>query len=282
MISIREILDEITQAFHQKEIKAPKRQAEELLCDLFSYSRLELYSQLDQPFPEEMHVVCQAWVQRRLKGEPLAYICGKVHFYECEFNVTPAVLIPRQETEILVDQIVHVLQQQDLTHQVLWDVCCGSGCIGIALKKKFPALSVYLADQSAEALAVAAANARANEVEVTCLQGDLLAPFQGKKAHFIVCNPPYISEAEYDTLEKEVKDYEPYLALVGGPTGLEFYERLAHDLPAHLHAGGNVWLEIGYQQGEALQEIFSSAFWKRRLVENDWAGHSRFFFLENE
>lgn len=282
MISIREVLDEITQAFHQKGIGAPKRQAEELLCDLFSCSRLELYAQLDQPFSEEMRALCQAWVQRRLKGEPLAYICGKVHFYECELSIKPAVLIPRQETEVLVDQIVYALQKQDLTQKVLWDVCCGSGCIGIALKKKFPALSVYLADQSAEALAVAAANARANEVEVICLQGDLLAPFQSQKAHFIVCNPPYISETEYDTLEKEVKNYEPYLALVGGPTGVEFYERLAQDLPAHLYAGGKVWLEIGYQQGEALQEIFSSTFWKKRLVENDWAGHSRFFFLENE
>lgn len=282
MISIREVLDEITKIFHQKGIEASKRQAEELLCDLLSCSRLQLYAQLEQPFSEEMRVVCQAWVQRRVKGEPLAYICGKVHFYECDLSITPAVLIPRQETEILVDKMASVLQNQDLNHKVLWDVCCGSGCIGIALKKKFPALSVYLADQSVEALVVAAANARTNEVEVTCLQGDLLAPFQDKKAHFIVCNPPYVSEGEYDTLEKEVKHYEPYLALVGGPTGLEFYERLAQDLPAHLYAGGKVWLEIGYQQGEALQEIFSSAFWKRRLVENDWAGHPRFFFLENE
>lgn len=282
MISIREVLEEITKTFNQKGMEAPKRQAEELLCDLLSCHRQQLYAQLDQPLSEQLNTMCQVWVQRRLKGEPLAYICGKVHFYDCDLQVTPAVLIPRQETEILVDKIARSLEKHDLTHKILWDVCCGSGCIGIPLKKRFPALSVYLADKSTEALMLAAANAHANGVQVTCLQGDLLAPFQDKKAHFIVCNPPYVSASEYDTLEKEVKDYEPYLALVGGSTGLEFYERLAQDLPAHLYPGGSVWLEIGYQQGEALQRIFSSSFWKTRLLENDWAGHSRFFFLENE
>lgn len=279
---VREVLSETTQLFSQQGIPQARRQAEDLLCDFLAWDRLTLYTQLDHLFNKEAWAVCQTWIQRRLAGEPLAYICGHVHFYGCTLSITPAVLIPRQETEVLVDKIVQALKTQDLTGKILWDLCCGSGCIGIALKKQFPTLSVCLSDVSAEALALAADNAARNQVEVTCLQGDLLAPFQGKKAHVVVCNPPYIAESEYLTLEKEVHAYEPKLALVGGATGVEFYERLAHELPAYLYPQAKVWLEIGYQQGTDLQKLFQMSRWKTRRLENDWAGHHRFFFLENE
>jgi release factor glutamine methyltransferase len=279
---VREVLSETTQLFSHQGIPQARRQAEDLLCDFLAYDRPTLYTQLDIPFPHQSWAVCQAWVQRRLAGEPLAYICGNVHFYDCTLKITPAVLIPRQETEVLVDKIVQDLKTQDLTGKILWDLCCGSGCMGIALKKHLPALSVYLSDISAEALALARDNADRNQVEVTCVQGDLLAPFRGKKAHIVVCNPPYIAESEYLTLEKEVRAYEPKMALVGGATGREFYERLAHELPAYLYPQAKVWLEIGYQQGSDLHKLFQPSRWKARVLENDWAGHHRFFFLENE
>ncbi len=155
-------------------------------------------------------------------------------------------------------------------------------CIGIALKKRFPLLSVYLSDCSEQAVFLAEHNARTNGVEVTCLKGDLLSPFYGKKANYFICNPPYISENEYVVLEEEVKAYEPRLALTPGKTGLEIYERLSKDLPNYLYPQAKVWLEIGYQQGGAVQKIFQDFFWKRQRVENDWAGHHRFFFLEIE
>jgi release factor glutamine methyltransferase len=279
---VREVVLEITDIFSAHDIRDSKRQAEELLCDLFNCSRLDLYHDRNRSLSDKEWTTCQYWIQCRLRGEPLAYLSGNVQFYGCFIEVNPAVLIPRLETEILVDKVVSSLKKQDLCGKILWDLCCGSGCIGIALKKTFPTLSIYLSDYSEGASILAARNAVANGVNVTCLRGDFLAPFKGSKAHYIVCNPPYISEDEYVMLDKEVKDYEPRLALIGGKTGLEFYQRLAKELPPYLYPHAQVWLEIGYQQGRDVQKIFQTTPWKNQRLENDWADHNRFFFLENE
>lgn len=279
---ISEVLFEIEERLKAHGMQNAKREAENLLCDLLHCSRQELHrvlSRLLGPKEEERAFV---WLQRRLQGEPLAYISGHVEFYGCLFDINPHVLIPRMETEILVDKIANFLSGENLCDKILWDLCCGSGCIGIALKKKFPQLTVYLSDYSSEAITLAAHNAQANHCEVTCLHGDLLMPFRGKKAHFVVCNPPYISEEEYLFLDREVKDFEPRNALVAGESGLEIYERLADQLAAFLYPQARVWLEIGYRQGAAVQTLFKKLHWKNQRVENDWAGHNRFFFLENE
>lgn len=278
----QEALQEIAEAFQDGGMANAKRQAEELICDLLNCSRSELYSQEKRPLTQEELKTLQLWVRRRLKGEPLAYLTGHVQFYGCSIEVSSAVLIPRQETEILVDKIATHLKGVDLKGKHLWDLCCGSGCIGIALKKALPALTVYVSDYSKEAIDLAARNAAVNGVEVICLQGDLFAPFQGKKTDYFVCNPPYISEEEYARLDKEVREFEPRLALVAGPTGLEFYEQLALELPHHLQSRGKGWLEIGYRQGPAVHRLFEGPPWKKGVVENDWAGHHRFFFLEIE
>jgi release factor glutamine methyltransferase len=212
----------------------------------------------------------------------LQYIHGQVEFFSCHFKVTRDVLIPRQETEILIDKIYQELSPLSLHGKKLWDLCTGSGCMGIALKKKLPSLEVTLSDLSNGALAIAKENANLNEVVVNFLQGDLLAPFQGKKTDFVVCNPPYISENEFQTLDSEVKNFEPRMALVSGNSGLEFYERLAKELPSFLNRGAKVWLEIGAGQGNALLSLFDKGPWKQFRCEQDWAGHDRFFFLEIE
>jgi len=282
MRDVQQALKEFTEAFQSHGVDHPKRQAEELLEDLLHLSRIQLYTHFEQPLQETEWLTCQAWLKRRLNGEPLAHITGQISFYNCLIQVTPQGLIPRQETEILVDHIAKILQHQDLSGMKLWDLCCGTGCIGIALKKKFADLTVTLSDISAEALALAQANAECNQVDVRCLQGDLLAPFKGEKAHFIVCNPPYVSEEEYQQLETSVKLFEPRLALVGGLTGLEFYRRLADEMPYYLESAAKIWLEVGYQQGEEVKKIFENQPWTHQQLFNDWAGHHRFFFLENE
>jgi release factor glutamine methyltransferase len=282
MRDLQSVLRELTEAFQTHAVFQPRRQAEELLCDLLNYSRLQLYTQFERPIDTLEWENCQLWLNRRLKGEPLAYIAKQINFYDCSIQVNSYVLIPRQETEILVDRIIQQLQDKDLTGLCLLDLCCGSGCIGIALKKKFPALQVTLTDLSPQAIQLAQFNAIQNQVQVECLTGDLLAPLKNRKAHFVVCNPPYISESEYETLDKSVKNYEPRLALVGGKTGLEIYERLAHELPAYLYPQAKVWLEIGYQQGESIEKIFGCFPWVKQQLANDWAGQNRFFFLENE
>ena len=181
----------------KKAIEQPRRQAEELVADALNIKRLQLYTDFDRPLNEEELERCRQWLQRRGKGEPLAYIHGLVDFYHCRFEITPAVLIPRQETEILTDKIAKRLEKENLEGKALWDLCCGSGCIGISISKQFPLLRVELADISPEAAAVAKNNAALNSVEVAVREGDLLAPFAGQKADFIVCNPPYVTEEEY-------------------------------------------------------------------------------------
>jgi release factor glutamine methyltransferase len=152
---------------------------------------------------------------------------------------------------------------------VLWDVCTGSGCIGIAIKKALPALRVILSDISPDALALAKENALHNNVEVELRQGDLLAPFTGEKADFIVSNPPYIAEGEYSGLEPHVKDFEPKLAFVSGKTGLECYEKLIQAIPAHTTPGARIWFEIGSTQGQSLKTLLPTAKILQDLSQND-------------
>lgn len=282
MKTILEILTLSTEYLKQRAIASPRRQAEELLADVLGVKRMQLYTEFDRPLGDGELERCREWLKRRAKGEPLQYIRGEVEFFDCVFKVTPDVLIPRQETEILVDRVAQVLAKEELSGKVLWDICCGSGCIGIALKKRFPALQVVLVDICDKALQVARDNAQRNGVEVECLLGDLFGPLQGKQADFVVCNPPYVTEDEYGELEIEVRAHEPKKALVSGKTGVEFYERLARELPAHFKAGGRAWFEIGRGQGAPLKEIFRAPNWKGCDVANDWAGCERFFSLENE
>ena len=266
----------------KKGIANSRRQAEELIGEALGMGRMDLYLQYDRPISEAELDRCREWLVRRSKGEPLQYIQGEVEFHGCRVKVNRHVLIPRQETEILVEKISEELGKQSLKGKVLWDICCGSGCIAIALKKRFPDLLVAASDISQNALEVAQGNAKQNETEIEFLQGDLLAPFQGRKADFLVCNPPYVADHEFAGLDIEVREHEPKLALIGGPTGLEFYRRIKSQLADCLHKPAKVWFEIGHGQGEALKETFSQPPFKNVCLENDWAGKERFFSLEIE
>lgn len=280
--TVLEILNLSSEYLQQRGVQNFRRQAEELIGAVLQIARVQLYMEFDRPLAESELNLIRTRLVRRGKGEPLQYIHGEVEFLDCIIKVSSAVLIPRQETELLVDTIIKSLERQNLEGKILWDICCGSGCIGIALKKRFPQLEVVLSDISADALQVAKENALVNSVDVSFVEGDLLCPFIGKKTHFLVCNPPYVTEEEYAHLDMEVSKYEPRAALVSGKTGLEFYQRLAHALPSVLESNGNVWFEIGKGQGQAVQQLFSGSPWIDSRSERDWAGHDRFFFLEKE
>lgn len=279
---VQDKLKKLTSLFKEQGFDHPLVQAENFLCDLLTCERADLYSFPCRLLSSEQLLLAEEWIKRRLLDEPLPYISGSLSFYGCSLFVSPSVLIPRQETEILVDKIVEELRKDCLKGKIFLDLCCGSGCIGIAIKKQFPALEVYLSDISPESLRVAERNAKENGVDVLFLEGDLFSPFLGKKADFIACNPPYISSFDYLHLEPSVKNYEPRLALEAGKSGLEFYQRLEKELSFYLKAKGKVWLEIGTGQGKDLEEMFSASSWSKIRVEKDWAGHDRFFFLENE
>ncbi len=252
----------------------PRRLVEDLLAHVLGLKRIELYMQFDRPLIElELEQLRALW-KRAVRGEPVQYVMGEVEFLGCRLKVDRRALIPRQETEILADYVAKLAPEG-----TLWDICCGSGCLGIALKKKFPSLNVVLSDISAEALELARENAERNEVDVTFLQGDLLAPFHNLQANFVVCNPPYISQSSYDQLDPSVRNFEPKGALVGGERGTEFYERLAAELPPFLAPHARVCLEIGFDQGDALKKNFN---WGSQTLQKDWSGKDRFFFLEKQ
>jgi release factor glutamine methyltransferase len=267
MRTIGEVLKLSSDFLSERKIDRARRIAEELLCHVLKTKKIDLYLQFDKPVIDAELARLRELLKRSAKNEPIEYITGEVDFFNCRIKVDPRVLIPRPETEILVE----LISKKNPTG-ALWDICTGSGCMGIALKKAHPALSVTLSDISPDALSLARENAALNQVEVELLQGDLLAPFKGQKADLIICNPPYIAQAEMNTLDSSVKDFEPHLALVAGERGTEFYERLALELPNYLNPNGQVFLEIGSTQGEALKKLFPHG-----QLHLDWAGHPRFF-----
>lgn len=279
-MTLVDVLQKSTDYLKDKGVARARRVAEELIAHVLKIKRLDLYLQHDRPLIEEELEQIRGFIKRAARNEPLEYIIENVSFYHCDLRITPDVLIPRPETEILVDAICR--QMKEGGEKVAWDVCCGPGSIGIAVKKALPILTVVLSDISEKALALASANAKRNGVEVETVLGDLLQPFQGRKADAIFCNPPYISQQEYAHLDPSVRNFEPQLALVGGEDGLIFYRRLAEELPPYLQPGAKLFFEIGAGQGESVQTLFNTGHWRNKRVEKDWSGHDRFFFLEFE
>lgn len=269
MKPIAEVLKLSSEFLAERKIERPRRLAEDLLSHVLKLKRMDLYLQFDKPVVEAELSIVRDFLRRCGKGEPFEYVAGEVEFFGCKIKVDRSVLIPRPETEILVEMI-----SKKVRGGSLWDLCTGSGCIGIGLKKARPELSVTLSDLSGDALSLAAQNAKLNGVDVEILQGDLLAPFQGRKVDCVVCNPPYISQGEYAHLDPSVRNFEPKLALVGGDRGTELYERLARELPACLNPGAQVFLEIGAGQGEAIKKLFPTG-----ELHRDWAGHDRFLLI---
>ncbi|HSX13593.1 MAG TPA: peptide chain release factor N(5)-glutamine methyltransferase [Chlamydiales bacterium] len=274
MKSVAEILPLSTQYLQERNIPNARRLVEELLGHLFKCKRIQVYMQFDRPIVEAELVTLRDWLRRLAKHEPLEYIIGEVEFFGGVFHTDSRALIPRPETELLVEMIAKSMKDQES----LWDICTGTGCIGISLKRKFPNLFVSLSDLSMDALSLAKENALGLHVEFC--YGDLFAPFEGRKADMIVCNPPYVTAKEFLTLDASVRDYEPTMALVGGESGLEFYERLAQEAPSYLNPKGQLILEIGASQGKKIFEIFSKPVWSRKELVQDLASKDRFFFLE--
>lgn len=273
MKTVGEVLKLSTDFLSQKGIVSARRQVEELLSHVLKIPRIELYMQFDRPLVETELEKLRGYVKLRAQKMPWQYIVGEVQFLGCVIEVNRDVLIPRLETEILADKVVKELSGP----AVVWDICCGSGCLGVAIKKKRPDCTVILSDISLAAVEMAQKNGLKNGVEVEVRQGDLCGPFKSGRADVVVCNPPYVSEKEYIALEAEVREWEPKRALVGG---MEFYERLARDLPPLLNPYAKVYLEMGTGMGSQIKALFQEACWKRVEVLKDWSSHERFICLE--
>lgn len=280
MRTFLEIIQHYTEIY-QSNPNVTQRDIEEIIAFAAKTDRASLFLNVKQETSLQALNQIKALLEIKAGGRPLAYLLGFVEFYGCKIYVDERVLIPRVETEILLDKVLKKIEGRPINHA--YDLCSGSGCLGIGLKKQKPQCNVYLADISQKALEVAKSNALANQVEVSCLQGDFLDAFcKVPKADLILCNPPYISERDFDSLEKSVKDFEPKLALTAQMNGLEFFKKLSCQLQNYVNAGALVALEIGFDQKEAVIEMFSTTPWKRVWCEQDYAGLDRFIFLEIE
>jgi len=261
-----------TDFFAGKVIDSPRLNAELLLAHALKLERVGLYLNYDRPLNAEELDLIRPLVKRRAQREPLQYLTGETEFWSLPFKVTPAVLIPRADTEILVEE---ALARAGETGCLL-DVGCGSGAIVVSLATELPGWQLEGLDISAAALEVARLNAAANGVtgQIVFRNGDL-AELPRETYDLIVSNPPYIAADEWETLMPEVRCHEPRLALVAAEDGLACYRQLAGQAAERLRPGGWLLVEIGYQQAAAVREIFAAAGLQDIFLREDYAGQPR-------
>jgi release factor glutamine methyltransferase len=259
--TIQKLLNWITEYLTDKGIESPRLSAELLLSHIVGLKRIELYTQFDRTVPSDQLDHLRDLVKRAGQNEPVAYLVGRTEFYSMEIKVTPDCMIPRPETELLVERAIEFLRTRNTAAQFVCDLCTGSGCIAVAIAKNFSNASIIATDICDAALAVAAENIKKHQLtdRITLLCGDLFDPIISgldvNEFDLIVCNPPYVSTAEYNALDKNVKDYEPKKALFAGIDGLDVYYRVIENAPKFLKSDGALMLEIGYAQGKAVKEL---------------------------
>ena len=257
-----DILENTSRFFASKGLENARLQAELLLAAVLGVKRLDLYLQFERPLHRSEVDRYREYVRQRLQRVPVQYITGVAAFRHLELTVTPAVLIPRPETEVLVDVALELLPEGG---RVL-DLCCGSGAVALSLAQE-AAAEVVAADVSAAALEVAKANAErcglAERIEWHC--GDLFAPLRDiAPFDLVAANPPYVRRSDLAQLAPEVRDYEPHLALDGGEDGLAYYRRIAQEAADFIRPGGHLLLEVGDGQSAAVEDLLARS---ERLIE---------------
>ena len=261
-----------TNYFTEKGIDNPRLDAELLLADVLKLDRVGLYLNYDRPLSREELDVIRPLVKKRGQREPLQYLLGSTEFWSLPFKVTPDVLIPRADTEILVEE---ALARAGSIGKLL-DIGTGSGAIVISLASELPGWQLTGLDISAAALTIARKNIESNQVadRVTLLQCDL-AELPTQQYDLIVSNPPYIAQQEWDELMPEVRCFEPQLALLAENDGLACYQQLAAQIDSRLKSGGWLLLEIGYQQAVAVQKLLTAAGLHNLFIRKDYSGQPR-------
>ncbi len=273
--TVRRVLGWTTQHFDRLGLDSPRLTAELLLAHVLRTSRVRLYTDLDRPLEATELAAYRGLIARRAAGEPTSYLTGTREFYGRTFAVDPRVLVPRPETELLVEAVLRAVPR-DAEVRVL-DLCTGSGCVGITLALERPRARVLATDSSSGAVEVARANAAALGAaeRFEARLGDLLAPVEGEDPFdVVVANPPYVPTGELPTLSPEVRR-EPPLALDGGRDGLDVVRRIATEAPRRLVPGGLVALEIGDGQGPAVHSLLEAAGYGSVRIEHDLARHDR-------
>ena len=270
-MTVKEFLEEIETALRKAGIGCAAREAVLLACHVLSVDQVYLYTHKDEYIDEKVLLGAAALVNERCKGRPLAYIMGTAGFCGLDITVDERVLIPRPETELLVEEVVK-LGKGDI--RVL-DLCTGSGCIAAAVAAELPLASVTASDLSLRALQLARYNLKAYE-NVKVIRSDL---FEGIEESFdvIVSNPPYVALRDREELQREVKDFEPEMALFAGEDGLEVIKKILKSVGDHLVPGGMLFMEIGDTQGDEVRRLAEETeVFGELSVEKDLAGLDRY------
>jgi release factor glutamine methyltransferase len=280
-VTVLESIQKSADFLTRKGVDSPRLQAELLLAHILKTERMRLYLNFDRVLSDEEINSFRDLVVRRSNREPLQYIVGSTSFCGIEIAVNRDVLIPRPETELLAEKAWQALNsklQTPNSSQIrALDLCTGSGCLAIALAKNCPQAHIVAIDFSSEALECAKANATKNNVGAIQLRlGDGFdALASGERFDLIVSNPPYIPTAEIDSLQPEVKDWEPGTALDGGPDGLDWYRKIAARAAVFLAANAKLMLEIGDGQAESVRNIFQEQNWIVEQIVDDYIGRPR-------
>jgi release factor glutamine methyltransferase len=253
------VLDWTTKRFTEAGIAGARLEAQLLLAHVLQCSRTQLYTAFDKPLADGELAGYRALIKRRLGGEPVAYLLGEHEFWGILLHVDPNVLVPRPDTETVIEVARATREDRAASCRVL-DLCTGSGAIALALAKELPAATVIATDVSAQAVAIAKRNVERSGLgeRVEVRHGDLFAPVAGETFDLIASNPPYIATSVIDTLSAEVKR-EPRLALDGGADGLSFYDRICAEAIAHLAPGGALVVEHGFDQADGVHARFARA-----------------------
>lgn len=286
--TIRRLLEWTAAFFDRKDVDSPRLSAELLLAHVLNLPRIRLYTDYQRVLDEAILARFRDLVRRAGEHEPIAYLTRRAHFFNLEFEVTPDVLIPRPDTETIVE---HVLQQVRFTPGLetprVLDLCTGSGCIAAAVAHHLKSAAVLAIDLSEAAVAVARRNVDrlglVDRVMLAC--GDLYGPLESQitAAPFdlIVSNPPYIPTGAIAGLDRNVREYEPHTALDGGADGLDLVRRIIAGAPARLRPGGRLYVEIQFDQGEAVKQLATAAGLTEVRILRDHAGNDRVLHARN-
>ncbi len=290
--TVGRLLEWTQQFFEKKGIAQPRLEAEILLAHALGTERIGLYLAYERQVEADARARFREWVRRRAEGEPTRYLVGGCEFMSLAFKIGPGCLIPRAETELVVEEVMArcgktrgrapAAEGASAGAAVaVIDLCTGCGCVAVSVAVHVPESNVVATDNSASALEIARANAAAHGVadRVAFLEGDLYEALEAAgaaPADFLVANPPYVAEAEWETLQPEIRNHEPREALVAGPEGTEVIERIVKGAPAYLKPAGTLLVEIGAGQGPAVQDMAAQVRGLEGIeIRKDYAGHDR-------
>ena len=283
--TIAETLKQASQQLRAASIANDVLDAQTLLAEALGKDRTYLIVNFNEQLSEELLMKFQRLIARRCAGEPVQYITGHQQFFGLEFKVTPDVLIPRPETELIVEETIRLAEEHKLASPVVIDVGTGSGCIAVALARELETAQVMACDISEAALAVARRNAVKHDLadRIRFVHSDLLSAFpETQAADFILSNPPYVAQNELPTLQREVREWEPHLALTDFDDGLSLYRRLLNEAPSRLKVGGYLICELGYTQSEAVSAMADLQIWEAPRLLDDLQGIPRTLVLQKK